>query len=123
MFMYTSTHQPTHLPTLTPTLTPSQALSLSHTPSPLALMHSLTLPVETAKKRFPFPCPTTFGTALRCYVDIAGKPSPYLLRELVPFTTDEADKAFLQKLIADHTVSLFLLTSTPISCVASTQLS
>lgn len=57
---------------------------------------------ETAKKRHPFPCPTTFGTALRSYVDIGGKPSSFLLRELVMFTTDPTEKAFLQKLVSSH---------------------
>jgi NADPH-ferrihemoprotein reductase len=64
---------------------------------------------ESAKKRNPFPCPTTFGTALRYYIDLSGKPSSFLLRELVPFTADAKEKAFLQSLISSHEVCLSLV--------------
>lgn len=59
---------------------------------------TLTALDETAKKKHPFPCPCTLGTALRHYVDISGRPSSYVVRELTAFTSDPADKERLQRL-------------------------
>eukprot|EP00047_Mylnosiga_fluctuans_P002362 m.224201 g.224201 ORF g.224201 m.224201 type:complete len:656 (-) comp11058_c0_seq1:70-2037(-) len=56
---------------------------------------------ETAKKRHPFPCPCTLATALQHYVDISGRPSAYVVRELLPFTSDSAEKEKLQSVVKD----------------------
>lgn len=68
----------------------------------LDAVFSLNAVDESAKKRSPFPCPCSFGTALRHYVDLNGKPSHFVLREILGFTTDPAQKEFLQRVIASH---------------------
>jgi len=48
----------------------------------------------------PFPCPTTYRTALTHYLDITSTPRSNLLKELVEYASDPADKDFLKKLTA-----------------------
>lgn len=49
---------------------------------------------EDSSKKHPFPCPTTYRTALRHYVDITSLPRTHILKELAEFANDE-EKAFL----------------------------
>ncbi|XP_043191359.1 NADPH--cytochrome P450 reductase-like isoform X1 [Amphibalanus amphitrite] len=46
---------------------------------------------DTAKKH-PFPCPTTYRTALLHYLDITSVPKHYVLKELAEYATDEKEK-------------------------------
>jgi len=46
---------------------------------------------DTAKKH-PFPCPTTYRTALLHYLDITSVPKHFVLKELADFTTDPQEK-------------------------------
>jgi len=73
---------------------------------------------EDSSKKFPFPCPTTYRTALTHYVDIASPPRVNLLNELIQYCTDtsrdeliklcgvgdvsaESAKAYYQSWVAD----------------------
>ncbi len=51
---------------------------------------------EDATKKNPFPCPTTFRTALTFYLDITSLPTTQLLKELAQYATDEEEKKRLQ---------------------------
>ena len=59
---------------------------------------SLSLPSEAATKKTPFPCPTTYRTALSYYVDITSPPRTNVLKELAEYATDPKDKEFLLKI-------------------------
>lgn len=47
---------------------------------------------EDATKKNPFPCPTTFRTALTFYLDITSLPTTQLLKELAQYAGDEGEK-------------------------------
>ena len=46
--------------------------------------------LEDSSKKFPFPCPTTFRTALTHYVDIHSPPRVNLLNELIQYCDGDA---------------------------------
>lgn len=50
---------------------------------------------EDSPKKNPFPCPTTYRTALLHYVDIASTVKTHVLRELAEYATDAEDRQFL----------------------------
>lgn len=52
--------------------------------------------LEDATKKHPFPCPTTFRTALTYYLDITSLPTTQLLKELAQYASDENEKKMLQ---------------------------
>jgi NADPH-ferrihemoprotein reductase len=54
--------------------------------------------VEDASKVHPFPCPTTYRTALTHYLDITSPPRTNVLKELIEYATQDADKEFLKKI-------------------------
>ncbi|GBP76213.1 NADPH--cytochrome P450 reductase [Eumeta japonica] len=56
---------------------------------------------ESTKKN-PFPCPTSYRTALSHYVEITALPRTHILREMAEYCTDESDK---QKLLLMSTNS------------------
>jgi NADPH-ferrihemoprotein reductase len=58
---------------------------------------------EDSSKRHPFPCPTTYRTALSYYVDITALPRTHIMKELAEYTTDAAEKEKL----------LLMVTTTP----------
>lgn len=49
---------------------------------------------EDSSKKHPFPCPCSYRTALRHYVDITSLPRTHILKELAEFANDE-EKEFL----------------------------
>lgn len=51
-----------------------------------------------SSKKHPFPCPTTYRTALTYYVDITNPPRTHILKELAEYTSDEKDKQFLKSI-------------------------
>ncbi|PIC39356.1 hypothetical protein B9Z55_011071 [Caenorhabditis nigoni] len=53
---------------------------------------------EDASKRHPFPCPTTFRTALSHYVDICAPVKSHVLKAISEYCTDESEKEYLNKL-------------------------
>lgn len=53
---------------------------------------------EDASKKHPFPCPTSYRTALTNYLDITHPIRTNILRELLEYATDDKDKAFLTKI-------------------------
>ena len=53
-----------------------------------------------ASKKHPFPCPTTYQTALMHYVDIASPPRTHVLKEIIEYAQDEKEKEFLKSLTA-----------------------
>lgn len=55
-----------------------------------------TIKIEDASKKNPFPCPTTFRTALTYYLDITSLPTTQSLKELAQYASDEEEKKSLQ---------------------------
>ncbi|XP_053950395.1 NADPH--cytochrome P450 reductase isoform X1 [Anastrepha ludens] len=51
-----------------------------------------------SSKKHPFPCPTTYHTALKHYLEITAIPRTHILKELAEYCTDEADKEFLRSM-------------------------
>lgn len=51
---------------------------------------------EESSKKTPFPCPTSYRTALTYYVDITNPPRTHVLKELIDYTTSEDDKKLLK---------------------------
>lgn len=50
---------------------------------------------EDNSKKHPFPCPTTYRTALTYYVDITSLPRTHILKEIAEFAADEKEKKLL----------------------------
>ena len=53
---------------------------------------------EDSSKKHPFPCPTTYRTALSHYVEITALPRTHILKELSIYTSDPAEKAKLEEM-------------------------
>ena len=51
---------------------------------------------EDSSKKHPFPCPTTYRTALSYYVEITALPRTHILKELSVYTTDAEQRAQLE---------------------------
>uniref|UniRef100_A0A1B0DP66 NADPH--cytochrome P450 reductase n=2 Tax=Phlebotomus papatasi TaxID=29031 RepID=A0A1B0DP66_PHLPP len=49
-----------------------------------------------SSKKHPFPCPTTYRTALTHYLEITAIPRTHILKELAEYCSDEKDKEFLR---------------------------
>jgi len=64
----------------------------------LAQVVSLDCIDEFSSKKNPFPCPTTYKTALTHYVDITTPPRTNVIKDLAQYATDENEKAFLLKI-------------------------
>lgn len=47
---------------------------------------------EDSTKKHPFPCPTTYRTALTYYVDITALPRTHIMKELAEYCSDTAEK-------------------------------
>jgi NADPH-ferrihemoprotein reductase len=58
--------------------------------------------LEESNKKNPFPCPTTYRTALLHYVDITSKAKGNLLQGLIEYAKDTKDKEFLEKLTKNN---------------------
>ncbi|KAH0951974.1 hypothetical protein HN011_004798 [Eciton burchellii] len=69
----------------------------------LDTIFTLTNTDEESTKKHPFPCPCSYKTALRHYLDITSNPRTHILKELSEYATDPADKEKL-KLMASNTV-------------------
>nr|AXQ06577.1 NADPH cytochrome P450 reductase [Zygaena filipendulae] len=50
---------------------------------------------QESTKKNPFPCPTSYRTALSHYVEITALPRTHILRELAEYCSDEEDKKML----------------------------
>ncbi|XP_043574697.1 NADPH--cytochrome P450 reductase-like isoform X2 [Chiloscyllium plagiosum] len=53
---------------------------------------------EESNKRHPFPCPTTYRTALSHYLDITNPPRTNVLYELAQYASDPKEQEFLRKM-------------------------
>merc|ERR1719195_1275387 len=51
---------------------------------------------EDSSKKHPFPCPTTYRTALSYYVEITALPRTHILKELSVYTSDAEQRAQLE---------------------------
>ncbi|XP_029847784.4 NADPH--cytochrome P450 reductase isoform X3 [Ixodes scapularis] len=51
---------------------------------------------EDSSKKHPFPCPTSYRTALLYYVDITTPPRTHVLKEISEYATDEEEKKKLR---------------------------
>ena len=60
------------------------------------------LSAEDSPKKHPFPCPTTYRTALMHYVDITSTVKTHVLCELTEYAKDPEHKEFLTN-ISDTT--------------------
>ncbi|XP_055598762.1 NADPH--cytochrome P450 reductase [Uranotaenia lowii] len=49
-----------------------------------------------SSKKHPFPCPTTYRTALTHYLEITALPRTHILKELAEYCSEEKDKEFLR---------------------------
>uniref|UniRef100_U5EZ84 NADPH--cytochrome P450 reductase n=1 Tax=Corethrella appendiculata TaxID=1370023 RepID=U5EZ84_9DIPT len=49
-----------------------------------------------SSKKHPFPCPTTYRTALTHYLEITAIPRTHILKELAEYCSDEKEKEFLR---------------------------
>lgn len=50
---------------------------------------------QESSKKHPFPCPTTYRTALSHYIEITALPRTHILRELAEYCTDEEVNNFV----------------------------
>ena len=66
----------------------------------LGTVFKLTNVDEDAAKTSPFPCPTTYRTALLHYVDIANMVKTHVLAELVQYARSDEDRDFLAKIVS-----------------------
>lgn len=53
---------------------------------------------EESNKKHPFPCPTTYRTALTHYLDITNTPRTNVLYELAQYATDPKDQENMRKM-------------------------
>lgn len=53
---------------------------------------------EESNKKHPFPCPTTYRTALTHYLDITQPPRTNVLYELAQYASDSKDQENLRKM-------------------------
>lgn len=51
-----------------------------------------------SSKKHPFPCPTTYRTALTHYLEITAIPRTHILKELAEYCSDDKDKEFLREM-------------------------
>lgn len=49
-----------------------------------------------SSKKHPFPCPTTYRTALTHYLEITALPRTHIIKELAEYCSEEKDKEFLK---------------------------
>ncbi|KNE66785.1 hypothetical protein AMAG_19512 [Allomyces macrogynus ATCC 38327] len=62
---------------------------------------SLTATDPAARKKHPFPCPTTYRAAFTHYLDIAVPPKPHILQAWLPHIKDAATRAIYARLASD----------------------
>lgn len=53
---------------------------------------------EESNKKHPFPCPTTYRTALTHYLDITNSPRTNVLYELAQYASDPKDQENMRKM-------------------------
>ncbi|XP_029468564.1 NADPH--cytochrome P450 reductase isoform X2 [Rhinatrema bivittatum] len=58
---------------------------------------------EESNKKHPFPCPTTYRTALTYYLDISNPPRTNVLYELAQYATDAKEQENLRKMASSAT--------------------
>lgn len=58
----------------------------------------LSSPPEESNKKHPFPCPTSYRTALTYYLDITNPPRTNVLYELAQYATDSSEQERLRKM-------------------------
>ncbi|KAI9144095.1 hypothetical protein BKA69DRAFT_1026013, partial [Paraphysoderma sedebokerense] len=55
----------------------------------------------SARKKHPFPCPTSYRTAFTHYVDLSVPPKQHVLQSFISYAADEQTKNYVQKLSTD----------------------
>jgi len=53
---------------------------------------------EDSTKKHPFPCPTSYRTALLHYVDIVALPRTHIIKELAKYTEDNKERTHLEQM-------------------------
>ena len=56
------------------------------------------LPAEESNKKHPFPCPTSYRTALTYYLDITNPPRTNVLYELAQYASEPSEQEHLRKM-------------------------
>lgn len=56
------------------------------------------LPAEESNKKHPFPCPTSYRTALTYYLDITNPPRTNVLYELAQYASEPSEQEQLRKM-------------------------
>ena len=69
--------------------------------SPIPYTRTFQLFSEESNKKHPFPCPTTYRTALLHYVDIASRAKGNVVQELIQYAQDPKEKEFLEQLTSN----------------------
>ncbi|XP_043272272.1 NADPH--cytochrome P450 reductase isoform X2 [Venturia canescens] len=64
---------------------------------------TLTNTDEESTKKHPFPCPCSYRTALTHYLDITSNPRTHILKELIEYASDPADKDKLKLMASTST--------------------
>lgn len=59
---------------------------------------SSSLPAEESNKKHPFPCPTSYRTALTYYLDITNPPRTNVLYELAQYASEPTEQEHLRKM-------------------------
>lgn len=80
-------------------------MHLPHTKS------SFSVPAEESNKKHPFPCPTSYRTALTYYLDITNPPRTNVLYELAQYASEPSEQEQLRKMASssgEGKVSLLL---------------
>lgn len=74
-------------------LPPLQSRGTPLTPNP-----AFSVPAEESNKKHPFPCPTTYRTALTYYLDITNPPRTNVLYELAQYASEPSEQEHLRKM-------------------------
>lgn len=82
---------------------------------------SLSPAAEESNKKHPFPCPTTYRTALTYYLDITNPPRTNVLYELAQYASEPSEQEHLHKMasssgegkVGPHPLSLHPAHHTP----------
>lgn len=64
-----------------------------HSPNP-----AFSVLAEESNKKHPFPCPTSYRTALTYYLDITNPPRTNVLYELAQYASDPSEQEHLRKM-------------------------
>lgn len=77
-------------------------------------------PAEESNKKHPFPCPTSYRTALTYYLDITNPPRTNVLYELAQYSTDAGEQERLRKMASSAADGKVGAVAIPLKLLGST---